>query len=76
MHGKIIVIVAVVGLRSNDCDYDYDFLTAVPTVPGGYQISIDYLTEEKELLALHGMGPKAVRILKQLLADEGLRFKH
>lgn len=30
---------------------------------------------EEELLELHGVGPKAVHILKELLAKEGLSFK-
>jgi hypothetical protein len=30
---------------------------------------------EKELLAIHGVGPKAVRILKEELAKGGLSFK-
>jgi predicted flap endonuclease-1-like 5' DNA nuclease len=30
---------------------------------------------EKELLALHGVGPKAVRILRDALAERGLRFR-
>ena len=30
---------------------------------------------EKELLALHGMGPKALGILKVLLVNEGLSFR-
>jgi hypothetical protein len=29
---------------------------------------------ENDLLALHGMGPKAVSILRARLADEGLTF--
>ncbi|MGC4192150.1 MAG: hypothetical protein QM589_13435 [Thermomicrobiales bacterium] len=29
----------------------------------------------KELLALHGMGPKAIRILTELLAERGLAFR-
>lgn len=29
---------------------------------------------EKELLKLHGMGPKAVRILREALAERGLSF--
>ena len=29
----------------------------------------------KDLLALHGVGPKAIRILRQELADRGLAFK-
>lgn len=30
---------------------------------------------EQDLLALHGMGPRAVGILRERLADEGLAFK-
>lgn len=30
---------------------------------------------EKELLALHGMGPKAIRILKEELANARLTYK-
>jgi DNA-directed RNA polymerase alpha subunit len=30
---------------------------------------------EKELLALHGVGPKAIRILTEALARKGLRFR-
>ena len=30
---------------------------------------------EVDLLALHGVGPKAIGILKEMLAAEGLRFK-
>ena len=30
---------------------------------------------EKELLALHGVGPKAIRLLREALAEEGLAFK-
>ncbi|MDF2840592.1 MAG: hypothetical protein K0Q99_1364, partial [Clostridia bacterium] len=30
---------------------------------------------EKELLALHGFGPKAIRILSSVLAECGLSFK-
>ena len=30
---------------------------------------------EREVLALHGMGPKAVGILRGRLADEGLAFR-
>lgn len=29
---------------------------------------------EKELLAMHGVGPKAVRILREALAEHGLAF--
>ena len=30
---------------------------------------------QKEILALHGVGPKAVRILNEVLVKEGLSFK-
>ncbi|CAM5194218.1 RNA polymerase alpha subunit OS=Ureibacillus acetophenoni OX=614649 GN=SAMN05877842_11389 PE=4 SV=1 [Ureibacillus acetophenoni] len=30
---------------------------------------------EKELLALHGVGPKAIRILNEVLQERGLSFK-
>ncbi|MFZ2256564.1 MAG: DNA-directed RNA polymerase subunit alpha C-terminal domain-containing protein [Clostridiaceae bacterium] len=30
---------------------------------------------EQELLALHGVGPKAIQILGELLVKEGLTFK-
>lgn len=30
---------------------------------------------EQELLVLHGVGPKAIRILKELLTEAGLSFK-
>ena len=30
---------------------------------------------EAELLAMHGVGPKAIRIWKQALAERGLGFK-
>ena len=38
--------------------------------------SLEQLTEltEKELLALHGVGPKAVRILREALAERGQAF--
>lgn len=29
---------------------------------------------EKEILALHGMGPKAVRLLRETLAEKGWAF--
>ena len=30
---------------------------------------------EREVLALHGVGPKAVRLLREALYDRGLRFR-
>lgn len=39
--------------------------------------SLEALTKhtEKEIAALHGMGPKAVRILREALQEKGLAFK-
>jgi DNA-directed RNA polymerase alpha subunit len=39
--------------------------------------TLDHLTKyrEDELLALHGFGPKALGILKSILAEHGLSFK-
>ena len=31
---------------------------------------------EKDALALHGVGPKAIGIIRQALADRGLSFKN
>lgn len=38
---------------------------------------LEQLTEwsEKELLKIHGIGPKAVRIWREALAEKGLSFK-
>lgn len=32
-------------------------------------------TTESDLLALHGVGPKAIRILREALAERGLSFR-
>ncbi|MGI5166193.1 DNA-binding protein [Spirillospora sp. CA-253888] len=39
--------------------------------------SLERLTEvsERDLLKLHGVGPKAVRILRETLAERGLSFR-
>lgn len=39
-------------------------------------VNLEQLTTitEAELLKLHGMGPKGIRILRQALADKGLDF--
>ncbi len=39
--------------------------------------SLDQVTEwsEADLLALHGVGPKAVRILQESLSARGMTFK-
>lgn len=44
------------------------------------EIGIDTLIQlcnytEKELIAIHGIGPKAVKILKEFLIKEGYSFK-
>ena len=44
-------------------------------------IGIDRLEQlttltENELLAVHGVGPKAVRILRETLAERGLAFRN
>lgn len=44
-------------------------------VAGYHQLADLTQASEKELLALHGVGPKAVRILREALADKGLAFK-
>jgi DNA-directed RNA polymerase alpha subunit len=38
--------------------------------------SLEEMTKysEKDLLKLHGVGPKAIRILKEEMAKKGLRF--
>lgn len=38
--------------------------------------ALEQLTDvsERELLALHGVGPKAVRVLREALAEHGLAF--
>ncbi|MBP2335917.1 putative flap endonuclease-1-like 5' DNA nuclease [Saccharothrix coeruleofusca] len=38
--------------------------------------TLEQLTEvtERELLALHGVGPKAVRVLRETMAEHGLSF--
>jgi DNA-directed RNA polymerase alpha subunit len=30
---------------------------------------------EKEILALHGVGPKSLPVMKQVLSENGLKFK-
>lgn len=30
---------------------------------------------EKELLSIHGVGPKAIRIMKEAMAEKGLGFR-
>lgn len=62
-------------------------MTLIPKASGNpaknaleHYLKVKYLEElvnytEKELLALHGIGPKAVRILKEELKKLGLAFK-
>ncbi|MFE0559093.1 DNA-binding protein [Paenibacillus sp. NPDC058910] len=42
---------------------------------GYHQLADLTQASEKELLALHGVGPKAIRILREALAEKGLSFK-
>ncbi|WP_098741387.1 DNA-binding protein [Paenibacillus sp. EZ-K15] len=44
-------------------------------VAGYHQLADLTQASEKELLALHGVGPKAIRILREALAEKGLAFK-
>lgn len=39
-------------------------------------VTLEQLTSitEAELLSLHGMGPKGIRILRQALAEQGMYF--
>jgi hypothetical protein len=39
---------------------------------------LSQLTDHRaeELLKLHGMGPRAIKILRQALADQGLSFRY
>ena len=39
---------------------------------------LSQLTDHRaeELLKLHGMGPRAIKILREALADQGLSFRH
>jgi predicted flap endonuclease-1-like 5' DNA nuclease len=60
---------------------DDDTLPAIgrPATGALAEAGITRLTEvsrhtEVELLALHGVGPKAVRILREALAERGLAF--
>lgn len=55
-------------------------ITSVPATTAVNLVGIKYLEDltkytEKELLALHGVGPKAVRIWKEHLKAKGLDFK-
>lgn len=49
--------------------------TRALALAGYYQLEQLPHVSAKELLALHGVGPKAVRILRELLAERGLAFK-
>ncbi|MCG2808664.1 MAG: DNA-binding protein [Coriobacteriia bacterium] len=47
-----------------------------PTKAVGY-VSLDQLANatESEIASLHGMGPKAIRLLRDALAERGLAFR-
>ena len=49
---------------------------AIRALVGAGFTQLDQLTEvsEKELLKLHGMGPKAIRLLREALAAQGKSF--
>ncbi|MFD6350854.1 helix-hairpin-helix domain-containing protein [Nocardia tengchongensis] len=48
---------------------------AARALAAGYR-SLEQLAgvRERELLALHGMGPKAIRVLREALVAQGLDF--
>ena len=51
-----------------------------PATGALHNIGIDRLDQvatlsEAELLQIHGVGPKAVRILKEVLAERGMTFR-
>jgi predicted flap endonuclease-1-like 5' DNA nuclease len=49
--------------------------TAALNGAGIYRLEQLTQVTEAELMALHGVGPKAVRILKEALAERGWSFK-
>ena len=44
------------------------------TVEGYTRLEQLTMVSERDLLKLHGVGPKAVRILRDALAEDGLAF--
>ncbi len=59
-------------------EYDFPFIGQVAKrelAAAGYT-DLRQLTRvtERELLAMHGVGPKAIRILKEALKEKGLSF--
>jgi NAD-dependent DNA ligase len=63
---------------NNQRESDFPFIGKVAArelALAGY-IRLEQLTKvsEKDLLRLHGVGPKALRILTQALAEKGLAF--
>jgi hypothetical protein len=49
--------------------------TAALTLAGHTRLADLATCTEAELLALHGVGPKAVRLLREALAAHGLTFR-
>lgn len=65
--------------QSNQTESDFPAKLAKPAqraLAGAGYVRLEQLTTitEIELLKLHGMGPKAIRQLRQALADKGLSF--
>jgi DNA-directed RNA polymerase alpha subunit len=65
---------------ANDGDTDFPRAAGAPArgalIAEGYT-RLEQLTgmTERELLKLHGVGPKAVGVLKEALSEQGLSFK-
>jgi hypothetical protein len=50
--------------------------TRALTAAGYTRLSQLTQVSEAELLALHGVGPRAIRILREALAERGLSFRN
>lgn len=66
--------------KPSDGEHDFPKSIGKPAqralLAAGYQRLQDLSSAtEQELLDLHGFGPKALGILRQTLAEQGLRFK-
>ncbi|WP_416143708.1 DNA-binding protein [Planococcus koreensis] len=66
--------------KPSDVEHDFPKSIGKPAqraiLAAGYQRLQDLSSAtEQELLDLHGFGPKALGILRQTLAEQGLRFK-
>lgn len=66
--------------KPSDEEHDFPKSIGKPAqralLAAGYQRLQDLSSAtEQELLDLHGFGPKALGILRQALAEQGMRFK-